>query len=79
MDNNVVKLDTGHIKSGSMPQFLELMETSDATVVIHLKDGHWTVQHLKGEHSIWSLVGMFQTISTHLCNVANGVAQLKQN
>lgn len=74
---NVVKLDTGHIKEATIPEALELMETSDATVVIHLKDGRWKLQHLKGSHTIWSLVGMFQTISTHLCNVANGVSPLK--
>lgn len=79
MDSNVVKLDTGHIKAGSIPKVLEMMETSDATVVIHLKDGRWTLQHIKGEHTIWSLIGMFQTITTHLCNVANGQAQLKQD
>ena len=78
MDTNVTKLDLVQSTETSIPSVLSHMKTSDATIVIHIENGKWTIQHIKGGTTIWSMIGIFQSLVTHFCNVANGVSPLVQ-
>lgn len=69
--DNVINLGAS-TKPASIPDLLRQMEDSDTTIVIHIKGGRWTVQHLKGNMPIWSLMGMLQCIITHFADTANG-------
>ncbi len=69
------KLDISHIKEGSIPSVLEKMESADTTIVIHLTNGRWDLQLIKGQINLWGFVGMLQVLVTHFSNVANGVAK----
>lgn len=68
----VTQLGSKHIKSGSMVDMIARMEKADATIVIHLSGGKWSLQHMKGTTTIWSLIGILQIISNHFCKLANG-------
>lgn len=78
MTATVTKLNPNSIKEASIPDVLQRMETADTTFVIHLTAGRWDLQVVKGQTTIWSLVGILQTMSTHFCNVANGTVALKK-
>lgn len=68
----VTQLGTGHIKPATIPDVLKRMETADATIVIHLHGGKWTLQHMKGNTSIWKLMGILQCIIVNFAELANG-------
>lgn len=72
MKDNVTQLGTKHIKKASIPDLIKRMESSDATIVIHLKGGRWSLSHLKGTSTIWNLVGILTIISNHFSKLANG-------
>jgi len=76
MTDNVTQLGTSHIKKASIPDMLTRMETSDTTIVIHIKGGSWTIQHMKGTTQLWPLIGILQTIASYFANVANGTIEL---
>ena len=75
MTDNVTQLGTEHIKKSTIPDLIAQMEQADTTIVIHIKGGRWSLTHIKGTTTIWSLMGLLQLISTHFANIANG-AQL---
>ena len=77
MKDNVISIGTNHIKEASLPAMMAEMETSDATIVIHLHKGRWSMQHIKGATPLWSLIGILQSLVTHFSNVANGLVKLK--
>ncbi len=68
----ITHITGGEIKPASIPDVLKKMETSDATIVIHVHGGKWSLQHMKGSMSIWALMGMLGCIITHFANTANG-------
>jgi hypothetical protein len=78
MDSNVIKLDLAHSTETSIPSVIANMEKAEATIVIHIVNGKWILQHIKGETNIWKMIGIFQSLVTHFCNVANGVSALVQ-
>ena len=73
MKDNVTQLGSDHIKKASIPDLIQRMEESDSTIVIHLIGGRWSLSHLKGNSTVWQLIGVLNIISTHFCNLANGV------
>ena len=78
MDTNVTKLNIAHSTETSIPSVIANMKTADATIVIHMVNGRWILQHIKGETKIWALIGIFHSLATHFSNVANGVSALVQ-
>jgi hypothetical protein len=74
----VTKLNLAHSTETSIPSVIANMEKSEATIVIHIQNGRWVLQHIKGGTNIWKMIGIFQSLVTHFCNVANGVSQLVQ-
>jgi len=78
MGTNVTKLDLVQSVETSIPSVISHMKTSEATIVIHIENGRWVLQHIKGETNIWKMIGIFQSLVTHFCNVANGVSALVQ-
>ena len=78
MTATVTKLNTKHMKVASIPDILSKMETADVTMVIHLTNGRWDLQIVKGQQTIWSLIGVFQMLSTHYSNIAGGLIPLKK-
>ncbi len=77
MKDNVISIGTNHIKEASLPAMMAEMETSDATIVIHVRDGRWSMQQVKGDTKIWPMIGILQSLVTHFSNVANGLVKLK--
>ena len=78
MTATVIKLNAEHIKEGSIPAVLQKMETADSTIVLHLTGGRWDLQIIKGQHTIWSIIGVFQMLSTHYSNIAGGLIPIKK-
>lgn len=68
----VVRINPEHIKECSIPDALQKIEQSDASFVIHVKDGKWTFQSIKGEDkTLFNVIGMLRCISLKLEQMAN--------
>lgn len=76
MTDNVTQLGSEHIKQATMPDMVSRMAEADCTIVIHIKGGVWTLQHMKGTNTIQALIGILQIICTHFSNLANGAVEL---
>ena len=58
-------------KEASLPDVLQHIENSDASFVIHLKDGVWTLQVAKGYRTAYELIGILQCVSDSIIKIAN--------
>ena len=75
MTDNVTILGDEHIKAASVPDMVARMEKSEMTIVIHITDGVWTLQHMKGSNTVQSLIGILHIMCSHFSNLANGTVK----
>ena len=71
MSAKVVRINPKHIKECTIPDALQKIEQSDASFVIHIKDGKWTLQPIKGKKSLFEMIGILQCVSLELQQMTN--------
>jgi len=72
MATNVIKLDTGHIKDCTIPAALQKIETAETAYVLTTdKNGRWAFQTIKGNKSMFELIGLLRCVSNRLEQMTN--------
>lgn len=71
MSANVVRINPEHIKECSVPDVLQRIEEADASFVIHMTNGKWTLQPVKGKKTLFEFIGILRCVSLKLEQMAN--------
>jgi len=70
MSADVIRINPD-FKQASIPDVLQKIEESDDSFVVHVKNGHWTLQTIKGKMTLFELIGVLGCVASKLRHRVN--------